>query len=167
MAYDGVDVEANEAATAEQFNWLKNSLIATAHKEADETLNNDAALQNDDDLAVALLTASYYMFFAHILDNSAANADIKFAFTVPANAVLGWTHIGLNAGGALSAQFIGVSGTATDSYGAAVNWECFLYGVVYTTDTAGNLQLQWAQNTAQVSDTKVLRGSSLAVVRLL
>lgn len=166
MAYDGADVVINTKATAEQYNWLKNVLLPTAHKEADETVNNNTGLQDDDDLVVTLEANKYYAFELWLEFNSTAVADIKFAFTIPAGATVEWGHLRYT-GASLVLALISGTGTSSPADGAGADSNVYIRGFVYTAAAAGDLQLQWAQQVLEATDTKVLEGSWLKVVRLL
>ena len=45
-------------------------------------------------------------------------------------------------------------------------WLHVPWGVISNAGTAGNLQLQWAQDTAEVSDTRVITDSYILAHRL-
>lgn len=137
-----------------------------ARKTADETVNNSSALQNDDVLAAAVVASATYTFLLVVHHNSNATADIKFGWTVPTGTTMVWGDVIVNTAGSLtvaanltqsSVQAIG--GTAGDSFQA-------FRGVIIVSTTAGTVQLQWAQNTADVSNTKVLAGSYLILTRI-
>ena len=51
--------------------------------------------------------------------------------------------------------------------GAGVGVMIVINAVVINGATAGNVQLQWAQNTAEVSNTKVLANSCICAVKLV
>ena len=134
-------------------------------KASDETVNNSLALQNDDDLLFAIGANEDWVFQFTIFCNSAIAADTKFAITVPgAGTFLIWGvgQVYLNNTAAITwVSPVTVSGTAKIIGGIGTNLQVVITGSVSNGANAGNVQLQWAQNTADVSDTKVLAGSSL------
>jgi len=81
-----------------------------------------------------------------ILHNSSSSPDIKFAITVPANATLYWAFMGKNQTDTTLIGGIVVSGGAADAYGDGDDGVTIIKGIAVATDTAGNVQLQWAQN---------------------
>jgi hypothetical protein len=136
----------------------------TARKTVDETVNNSATLQNDDELFVAVEASLTYDFEAEIFYNSGTTPDFKFGWTFPAGLTM--TYSVYAAGGAV---FLGYSEIQTsvpviDGQGAAV--AALLKGTVIVFSTAGTLQLQWAQNTANASNTVVAAGSYIRLRRI-
>lgn len=143
--------------------WDAATTITTVRKTADETVNNSVTLQNDDALLLALAANETWYFIAVLSQIGNNTADFKFAFTVPTGATLNWGCVGKinTAGTAGPCDSITTSGTADDNDGATDARRVTLRGVVVNGGTAGNLQLQWAQSTATVVDTKVLTNSYL------
>lgn len=137
-------------------------------KASDETVNNSTTLQDDDELLAALVANEtvHFTLIAHISGN--ITADFHLAFTVPSGATLRWNFItghAENTAGALTTRTdVTVSGTANAIQGGTTT--ITVVGFVENGATPGNLQLQWAQNTADVSDTKVLAGSVLNLHRI-
>lgn len=129
-------------------------------KTSDETVNNSAALQNDDDLLMALAANEVWAFEAYLIYTTPATPDIKFAFTVPAGATLQWGTVAYDSAGVLVQVDVSASGTSKD-FVDGTSYSIFIQGVVLNGANAGNLQLQWAQNTMNASNTKVLTGSYL------
>jgi hypothetical protein len=87
--------------------------------------------------------------------------DIKLAFTAPAGATIRWS--GLGDGNVGTDHEVISSSGASDSYQitstGGVRDAILVHGMVTTTGTAGSLQLQWAQNTLDASQTLVESGS--------
>jgi len=135
------------------------STFAKVVKSADQTVNNSSTLQDDDELLAALNINKTYCFVLIVYVISPSNADIKKAFTIPTGAT------GTLSSGTWS-QILGgtidiTSSRNDDSNGTTQFF--MLNGRVIMSTTAGNLVFQWAQNTAQVADTKFLQGSTLLV----
>ena len=139
-------------------------------KTADETVNNSSTLQNDDTLLYALAASEVVTFVCSVHYDGATTPDIQFAFTVPAAATLRWGVAGAFEDTAANNVNTGVtvSGTsiAVATAGAGSAEHLLLVGVVANGANAGNLQLQWAQNTATASDTIVRANSFLMIVRV-
>ncbi len=136
-----------------------------ARKTSDETVNNSTTLQNDDALFVAVEANAVYDFLIAIHHNSGGTPDIKFGWTVPASTTMVWGGFIVNTAGAFTVaanlsqtSVVSIGGTGSDSFQA-------FQGVVVTSGTAGTLQLQWAQDTLNASNTIVRAGSYLALSR--
>lgn len=135
-------------------------------KTSDETVNGSNTLQNDDALVYALAASEKVVFQCFIAYNSGATPDIKAAFTVPASATIVWNTASAvaDAGGTVQMRANRTtSGTAMDLQGTGGDATVLLVGTVINSTNAGDLQLQWAQNTSDASDTKVLANSWLRV----
>lgn len=140
--------------------------VQAVRKTADETVNNSTTLQDDDALKLALAADEVWEFVLLVLVNTPTNADVKFAITVPSGASFYVIAHGLDAAGA---AWIGLrtDSTAFGVYGGgADNFPIVIRGTVVCGSTAGDLQLQWAQNSAQSADTKVLANSALKATKI-
>lgn len=141
--------------------------IKRVMKASDETVNNSTTLQNDDDLLFAIGANEIWMVLFYPLVNSPTNADIKFAFTMPTDGVFNLLGIGVDSGNNVSVQFR-LTGVASDCQGLDANdMPAVFLGIAVNGANAGNVQLQWAQNTAQAFDTKLLTGSCLIAFKPL
>ena len=127
-----------------------------------DPVNNSTTLVNDPELLFAIAANEVWEFELLAIINSSAVADIKFQFTGPAGSSIYRFNVGESAA---ATDFI----SATEPGGAAIDVRgqgiaminAILEGIIINGATAGNLQVQWAQNTAEVSDTKVLANSLL------
>lgn len=142
-------------------------------KPADETVNNSTALQNDDDLVVALPAAGTFQFELDLLYAASTVADIKFAFTWPALAQAAWNAMGLattatTSTGDITVATISASGSSVAFGGVAAGSPIPLriFGDIVMGGTAGNLQLQWAQQNLEVSNALVVSRSNMRVWRV-
>lgn len=134
-------------------------------KVADETVNNSSVLQNDDELFVPMSANAVYDFFVIIHHNSGGTPDIKFGWTVPSGTTMVWGGYIVNTAGAFTvvanlsqSSTASIGGTGSDSFQ-------MFQGTIVTSSTAGTLQLQWAQDTANASNTIVRAGSYLLPIR--
>ena len=135
--------------------------IEVIRKTADQTVNNSTTLVNDTHLLAALATNERVYFRAHCRYMSHATADIKFTITVPSGATAAFaTTDGTGARESDAAEIRNFDGA-----GVTTEMAVELFGFVANGANAGNLQFQWAQNTADASDTKVLENSHLMVWR--
>lgn len=142
-------------------------------KAADETINNSATLQNDDELFVTVAANATYEINTYVGYRSNTTADFKVGFTFPTGATLYFTtwNAQLNSSGTLvtSTQLeAAASGSAFGVGGIAVGTTAtFAGGGLLTTGAnAGTFQVQWAQLTADASNTVVRAGSYLSLRRV-
>lgn len=142
-----------------------------AYKAADQTVNNSATLVNDTALTVAVAANTTYAIEGFLAYDTSATADIKVAFTAPAGATLLWSPLGLagsssGTSGSIDQRTLTTNNLALGGAGAGTNAVANPRGTLVTSSTAGSLTLQWAQNAAEVSDTKVKTGSWLKLTKL-
>jgi hypothetical protein len=136
----------------------------TVRKATDESVASSTALQNDDELAVPLGLGEVWIFEAWIgVFSSSATGDFKLSFTVPAGATIRWS--GLGAGNTGTDHEVITSSGATDVYqitgSGGITDSIVIHGTVVNGLTAGNLQMQWAQNTSTSAAVVVQTGSYL------
>lgn len=121
--------------------------------------SNSTALANVAGVSVALPTAGRFHWRALVWASSPTTGDIKYAYTIPVGAAMRWSVMGLEA--AAGSTFTAASATAS---AAALPIGCLGAGTVTVTQldgeitmggTAGNLQLQAAQNTADAGVTNI------------
>lgn len=128
-------------------------------KTSDETLNNNDSLQDDNDLTFSVTANKNYAVWGTLLIDSGTTPDFKHQWSLPASATADMT-----------------SSTAVDDVlpfnesdpgfatggGAGTPTPLTFTGTITVQGNAGTAVIQWAQNTADGSDTKVLEGSWLA-----
>jgi len=124
-----------------------------------ETVNNNTTLQDDNELFLPMLPNFYYVFMLFNKFNSSSVADIRSSFIAPSGATGG--HNEINANGSTLFAF----GANSNQSGGGNDSGVILYGYVTMGSTAGNLQYQFAQATAEVSDTSVLAGAILRLYK--
>lgn len=152
------------------------SLWADLFRTSDATaINNSTTLVNDTVLVTALPTSGRFHWTAVIYYDSSTTADFKVAFTIPAAATMRWgghgpaTTVSANVG---DTQFLATttSGTAIayggSGTGTANTSMLLINGTVVQNGTAGNLQLQYAQNTLDATNTVVRLASRMSVWRV-
>lgn len=146
-------------------------------KTADETVNNSAAFQSDDHLLFACAANTSYDFKIKMMYSSvSATPGIKFQFTVPAAATIFWHTLPYYDGAAYQHTWSGGPATTKTALLGSGNTHATLTiagttgymieGIARCAGTAGNIQFQWAQNSATAEDTKVLKDSHIMVTRL-
>jgi len=145
--------------------------VQIVRKTADNAaVNNSTTLVNDDHLVAVLAASETIFFLAHIYHVGNGTADFKFSFTVPSGATVLWNAVGgLSYSDADAFEIrtpISVSGTGFGIGASTGNRTVTVLGLVRNSTTAGNLQFQFAQNTATVVDTKTLTDSFLMAWRV-
>ena len=138
----------------------------TVKKAADETITLSTTFQDDDELLFAMAANTYYIVRGTIFFLESANPGIKFQFTGPAapNAVQG---IGYGCGGAVDSDALTVSSgpsytTIIPIFSAGNGNGTFHFEMLIKNGVnAGNLVLQWAQQTSDAADTSVYKGSHI------
>lgn len=139
-------------------------------KTADQSVNASTTLVNVTDLVQALGASEVWQFEGHLYFDSGTTPDLKVAFTVPAGATLKWSILGhQDPGGTLWAGVVETgSGVAQAIAAAGVGTPRLLklYGLVVNGATPGNLQMQFAQNTSNASNSTI-QANSILVVRQL
>lgn len=136
------------------------TLPLVAIKTADETVNSagsGSTLQDDDDLKLALGADETWDIILTLRYTSEATPAIKVAIVVPSGA--NFDGVGTVRGA--SGQRMVEAASAGPFGGTGQDETIIIMGTVRMGATAGDVQLQWAQNTADAADTSVLIGSSI------
>jgi hypothetical protein len=150
-------------------NWVTAGRFSViARKTANETVNNSATLQNDDALLWSVATNGIYHFDLNVAYSSGTTPDLKFAWTYPAGLTMTYSFYGYDTSGALiTVSTLDQTSTAALGGTGAGDARAFrIVGYVAGTYSAGTLQFQWAQNTANASDTIVYAGSIGVLTRI-
>lgn len=135
------------------------------YKTVDETVNGSDVLQDDDDLVLAVEATGLYRLELRAVQNSGATPAFKCAFTLPSGAT--WLTGSFDCGSsAANEQFGLMSTTLSGVTGAGANSAVIIHSLILVGSTAGTIQWQWAQNTANASNTIVRAGSSLLLSRM-
>lgn len=142
---------------------------------ADVTRNNtDVLAATGVTLIVPVTAAGLYLMEWHLFLDSggSAAADFKCDFnggTFPAGGSLEGVWVHEDAAGSLVHSVIAAHTTVLDAALSSAA-DHHPLPVIYTTylagGTAGNVTLEWAQNTATVVDTKLLQGSFVRVLKV-
>lgn len=151
-------------------------IFANRFRTTDATaINNSTVLVSDAVLVAALPTAGRFQFELVMFYDSSTAADFKVAFTIPAAAVIRWGGVGPSttvSAGVGTGQFSVAIGSGTSipyggsGVGTANTMMMIAKGNVLMGGTAGNLQVQYAQQTADPTDTVVRAHSRLHVWRV-
>jgi hypothetical protein len=145
--------------------WREVTTAIAVRKTANETVNNNNALQNDDDLKLALAANEVWAFHFVLVGALKAASDLQLKLTVPAGA----------SGYSDNLESLGINGIPAVALGTAFNYAVaadsifvvHITGFVANGANAGDLQLQWAQVAAVAEDTTIRANSYLLAHRLL
>lgn len=138
-----------------------------ADRTSTQTVNGSSALVSDSQLFLAVAASTRYRLRGRILYNSNSTANFKFAFTFPTSTTLSFTVTGTAAGGSVLATFDQTDGTVSALAGAGADDSAFIDGIVTVSSTPGTLQVQWAQNTSNASNTQVKAGSYIELQQIV
>jgi hypothetical protein len=150
--------------------WVSLSAIGgdqVVRKTADQTVNGSTSLVNDTHLLFALAANEVWVFTTYLLTNSGATPDLKFTFTVPASAVLHAVAYADDASGNVRMNRFGATTTFVCQGDGSAQMGATIEAIVINSTNTGNCQLQWAQNTSDGSDSKVLTNSLIVKRRIL
>lgn len=152
---------------------LTNALGTLGVATSDTTKNANTTLGDATGLAVALDANSTYILDGYIAYSSGATPDIKFAFSIPSGMTGHWTLFGQTTSatasvGSIDAHYStsfisAIAAAGSDSFSSLMTVIPHAYLV---TTNAGTLQLQFAQNTSNASNTIVKAGSWLRVLKV-
>lgn len=146
--------------------WVVIPAMIAARKTADEVVNNSSTLQNDNHLSWPVAANAVYEMRLELVYVTGTTPDIKFGWTYPSGLTMVWQHRGTDLSGNVAfrgnynaATVLGIGGTTFEEY-------VTLTGLITVSSTAGTLQLQWAQSTANASDTTLRSGSYGILTRI-
>jgi hypothetical protein len=144
--------------------------IRTALKTSDQTINNQGTLQDVTQLVIPLEANKSYMFESCLFSQGTTTADININFTVPAGASITWSSDALGTGTTTATATV-LRGVVTDALQGsgeiASNTMMQPCGRITVGGTGGNLQLQYAQTTPEVSNLIIRTGSWMRVIELV
>lgn len=157
--------EGGDANLVRVSNWNEDHAGLTwVRKTADETVSNSTTLQNDDHLLLAVAANEIWeiiLVMRNLSKTAPDSADLKYAWTVPAAGAIKGQKIDL-----LNAEEYDATAALTITSTAGNDEVHIRYFIYIGGGNAGNVQLQWAQNTARVFDSKVYANSFLICYQL-
>lgn len=156
---------------------LTSMLPAQIVKPTDQPVTNSTTNINDTALVAPVAASAVYIVTGMLLYSAHSSADIKMGWTGPTGATLDWiahAQTQTGTGGIASAGVVvdrqSIGNTAFPLGGADATNTVFmtatLSGRLVTSTTAGNLQLNWAQQTANVVSSIMRAGSWLLLTRV-
>ncbi len=160
---------------------LNNIYPTIVRATVDTVRTNTTALANITGLGAALEANTVYLldgFLAY--DADTGGIGIRCAFTVPSGTTGSWMFIGLASGGPVGSDGSGtptfaranalttvLTGGGYNNGGGASPAGANIRGVVTVAGTAGTVQMQAGQNTANASSTTVKAGSWLRFTKVV
>lgn len=158
MPYSGLPIEVS-------------SVVVNKRKPLDEVVNNSDVLQDDNDLSFFVDVKEVWIFDLFVIynDSSGGLADFKFSVVGPSGSTVKWVPIFTNFA---SVTFLGAvenggsSYSANGSIGGTTDGAVVIKGTIVNGNVAGNLKLQWAQDTINASDLKVRANSWLRAIKI-
>lgn len=134
-------------------------------KTADETVNNSTTFQADNHLVTySVLANKTYRFTFFGVFSSGATPDFKWRLVMPSGAtarVSGRSRVG----GTFATQDPGAAGGVVFA-GDGADADFQATGYIVTSSTPGSVSLEWAQNTADASNTILRQGTELTVTEV-
>lgn len=143
--------------------------VAKVRKSSDQTVTSSTTLVNDSQLKFAVAANETYIFQAWLYTYAAdGTPDIKVTFTGPSGSTVLWSssQVIFNAGGSTTLTVVAAGGTTADLFVDSNLRAIQLYGTILNSSTAGDVQLQWAQNTSSANGTSVKAGSSIFGIKV-
>jgi hypothetical protein len=148
-------------------------------KTADETITSSTTLQNDDHLVLPVVANAVYRFELDLYMTESTDyvGDFKMSFTCPSGATFDMHGAGAhitdlispatNSNGEWIGKLATTSAGATLGFGVGnVLTGVRVYGRLVMSSTAGNFQLQWAQNASDATGTTLKAGSYMTMTRV-
>jgi len=143
--------------------------IKSVRKSSDQTVTSSTTLVNDSQLKFAVAANETYIFQAWLYTYAAdATPDIKTTFTGPSGSTVFWSssQVIFLANGSTTLTVVAPGGTVGDFFVDSNLRAIQLYGTISNGATAGDVQLQWAQNTSSANGTTVRAGSSIFGIKV-
>lgn len=145
----------------------------SVRKTADESVSSSTTLQDDDVLLFAVGANEVWVadLYLYLSATNLSLADFKMAFTVPSGSTMNlwWANHDndeeARVSGAITQTTVSGTGIAVIIGSGATKSLVHVMFYVAVGTTAGNCQLQWAQNTSDAGATTVKDGSFLIARR--
>ena len=137
-------------------------------KSATESVNDSSVLQNDDALLLAVAASEVWAFKFVLFVTSDDVKDFQYDITGPTGATGRYMHVSVSPAEVVDSDYATAIATAISVlFAVGTTARCIeITGEITVSTTAGNLQLRWAQNTADAGNTSVLVDSYLIAHKL-
>jgi hypothetical protein len=148
------------------------SNVQIIKKSADETVNNSSVLQNDDDFLFSIGASEVWFITLALKYTTSVSAGFKFAWTIPSGATIySWAvPSGIfdndSGGGSGPETIIAHSSSSVSMLDTQrIQTATIIHAVVLNDVTPGTVQFQWAQSSAEVSNTTLEIESGMMAMR--
>lgn len=147
--------------------WNRFPPLRVVRKTTSQSVNNSTTLVDDNQLQLELVANSTVYFEATIRYSGAPAANIKIAFVGPTGSTIRWDNYGsiyVASGDVLTVSTGERVGGGERVFGCVTNIRTInIRGYIQTSTTAGPLIMQFAQSTADASNTTIQFNSVLKV----
>jgi hypothetical protein len=141
----------------------------SASKGSDENVTSSTALQNDNDLFLAVAASASYRVMGRLIytGGTQGSSDLKISWTGPSGTTLLWNTLGQDTSGntSWSNTHTGIGDTAALGTASGATRMVTVEGILTVGSTPGTFQSQWAQNTSSGTPTAMRTGSVLQAWR--
>jgi hypothetical protein len=164
-----VTFAAGDTLTAALLNAVVSAVTPLfARKTANQTVNNSTTLVNDNELLVSIEANTTYEMLLHVRYDSSTVADMKINLTLPSGC--NTPHMMFLGGGTGSAvqhaAAASPSFSTVDGQGVGTATAFDYVGTLVNGSNAGTVRFQFAQNTAEATNTTVQAGSTLRLTKV-
>lgn len=151
-------------STAKTFSCGSDRASAYAINAADDTVNNTTTLANVTDMAFTVGTSETWVYQMYLIGNSGTTPDFQFAVTAPASSTCLASVSDAEGGVANMSTTCGAA--MVNITGSGNNDAYIVAGYVATAGTSGSVQLQFAQNVQNASNSIILANSYLLAFKV-
>lgn len=153
---------------------LRSMLPQTVRKTADESRSATTTFADDTHLVFAAEASAVYTMVGWIKYFASTTPDIKMQFSVPSGCLGEWAWLmpGATTAGTTTTGYSirtdtnDVAGSRTGYGTSDTNMFTPISGIFRMSTTAGNIALQWAQNTSDATATVLFTDSWLQYTRI-
>lgn len=146
----------------------KTSLLRVV-KTSNEVVNNSTTLQDDDELTVSVEASKTYIFTIFCWLGTAGTGGFRFQLSVPSGGIADGTCFGTtSSGNAFQSIYIAGNSAATGFTTYSTNTgEPFVVirGAFINSTNAGSFTLQWAQSSADATNSTVAAYSWIELIK--
>lgn len=139
---------------------------------ATQTVSNSGTLTDINDLQFSLKPSETVEFRYVLYYKGSTTADIKFGLSIPTGATVVWnarSNIILDSGLSVATQKVLFDTSSAVTYGSNPTdaYVAEFSGTIITGSTGGTLKMQFAQSSAEVSNTQILVNSIAQIFRIV
>ena len=146
--------------------------VSVVRKTVDEIVTNSIAVQDDDQLTLAVAANGVYLVDAFLMYDGDTAGDFRVTFSGPSGASMDWTPNGLatsqvSGSASIKLERQNLNGESTlGASGAGSKAVALPRGLLIVGGTAGNLTVRWAQATASATATTLFANSWLRLTKI-